>query len=82
MVLPLEFGYCEGILLYVDSGLDAVRLQVRNSGSDDGIEDLPVVGDSTGASIAISVARGGGEEGTVEVLLQQFPMGSIWFEWQ
>ena len=62
----------------VDSGFDAVRLQVRDSGLDDGIEDLPVVGrDSTGVGVAISVTRVGGEEGTVAVLLQQFPMSLI-----
>ena len=45
LVLLREFECCEDVLLRVDSGLDAVRPQVRDSGLDDGTEDLsPVLG--------------------------------------
>jgi hypothetical protein len=45
LVLLRESEFCEDILLCVDSGLDAVRPQVRDSGLDDGTEDLsPVLG--------------------------------------
>ena len=74
LVLLRVFEFCEDALLCVDSGLDAVRPQVRESGT----EDLLVLGgDSTGGGVVVSVTRGEGEEGTVVVLLQQFPMGPI-----
>ena len=73
LVLLRVFEFREDTSSCVNSGLDAVRPQVRDSGT----EDLSVLGwDSTGGGAAICATRGGGEEGTVAVL-QQFPMGLI-----
>ena len=72
LVLLRVFDFCEDALLWVDSGLDAVRPEVLDRGT----EDLSVLGwDSTGGRAVVSVTRGVCEEGTVAVLLQQFPMG-------
>jgi hypothetical protein len=65
---------------YVHSGLDDVRLRIRDLGwdgdSDDGTRDFSVLGwDGTGAGVAFSVTcvagAGAGSEGTIAVLPQQ-----------
>ena len=70
------FGWLNFVrtLLCVDSVLDAIRPQVWDSGT----EDLSVLGgDSTSGGAIVCATRGGGEEGTVAVPLQHFPMRPI-----